>query len=203
VTTERTDHGFTLVELVVVITLMALIATVITAVVAVVLRTTDPTDQRIAQANATRGLSTWLTRDLASAPSDGIFVYPSGGSPCVGEGSGVDLVRLQWDDGSVGSPVTFVVGYRWESDGPTAMRIRRYTCSPAGTAATSTVIARSLVVDPPLVTSITSPTSPVPRVIGVKISTKVRPDATSGPALAVNASATSRNPGATLPPSTP
>ena len=62
------DDGMTLVELVVVTSIVGLVTLVIAATFIVILRVAPTTEFRIDDARSTRGLQTWLVRDIASTP---------------------------------------------------------------------------------------------------------------------------------------
>lgn len=65
---RSTDRGMTLVELVVVMSIVGLVTLVIAATFIVILRVAPATEFRIDDARSTRGLQTWLVRDIASTP---------------------------------------------------------------------------------------------------------------------------------------
>lgn len=62
------DEGMTLVEIIIVTALLGLVASVIAAAVITVLKVTPEAAFRVDDARSTRGLQTWLVRDVASTP---------------------------------------------------------------------------------------------------------------------------------------
>lgn len=68
------DEGLTLVEMLIVVSLLGLVMFVIAATFLTILRVTPSTEYRIDDARSTRGLQTWLARDVASTPPN---VYDS------------------------------------------------------------------------------------------------------------------------------
>lgn len=136
-----TDSGFTLIELVVVVVLIGLVATVVAATFVTILRATPPTQFRIDDARSTRGLQTWLARDVASTPPNGgTTIAPGGGfvfsgaeptpSESCGITSGTNILHMTWmeDDGS---PETFHANYRLMPSGSSYKVVRSICSTPS------------------------------------------------------------------------
>lgn len=131
------DRGLTLIELVIVTTLLGLVATVISAVFVTVLRTAPPAQFRIDDARSTRGLQSWLARDIASTPpnstivvGEGGYIFsgvePSGPGNC-GITTGINVVHMTWvENGGTGE--SFYANYRLVPKGADN-KIVRYICS--------------------------------------------------------------------------
>lgn len=103
----------TLVELLVVTSVLGLVMFVIAATFVTILRVTPSTEYRIDDARSTRGLQTWLVRDIASTPPhtydpgtrtgyvDGVWASPSAagvppGDVCIS--SGTHVLFMAWTD---------------------------------------------------------------------------------------------------------
>lgn len=136
------DSGLTLVELLIVITLMGLISTTLAGAMIVILRTAPSTELRIEDARSTRGLATWLSHDVASAPPFTPPVSGRGGfdtqptADRCGAGDGANLVEMVWYEGTT----WFASGYRLVPQGA-GHSIRRVTCSASSSARSNNVTA--------------------------------------------------------------
>ena len=64
---ERSDRGFTLIEVIVVTVLIGLVSLVIGFAITTVLRVTPTTDSGINDARSVQGLAAWFPNDAASA----------------------------------------------------------------------------------------------------------------------------------------
>jgi prepilin-type N-terminal cleavage/methylation domain-containing protein len=121
------DRGMTLVEMIIVVTLLGLISVVIAAVFTAVVRITPSTEYRIDDARSTRGLQTWLVRDIASTePSvydpavrtgvvDGSYSSPGAAGVPAGDvctNAGAHVLFMSWVDGGT----TYRAQYTIEGD---------------------------------------------------------------------------------------
>jgi hypothetical protein len=119
--------------------LLGLIMLVITATFVTILRITPATAYRIDDARSTRGLHTWLTRDISSTPPaqydvasrtgyvDGSFADPSaGGVPAadVCTTSGTHVLFMAWLDRGT----SYRAQYTIEGDPTTSYRVVRTIC---------------------------------------------------------------------------
>lgn len=139
------DRGLTLVELIIVTTLLGLVATVIAAAFITILQVTPSTQFRIDDARSTRGLQTYLARDIASTPpnvpvdaSEGGYLF-SGAEPSDPDhrcnvSVGTNVLHMQWKE--AGS--TFYANYRLVPDGSSNKVIRYYCTNSTPTAPTTT-----------------------------------------------------------------
>lgn len=133
----RSDHGFTLVEVLIVMMILGIVVTSIAAAFSVIVRATPATEVRVSDARSTRGLATWLSHDTTSAPrfapstaQGGIGVHPSNDDCLVGGSANTNVLHLSWNENGF-SNRTWVANYRYVVDGDEA-RIVRYTCSRSG-----------------------------------------------------------------------
>lgn len=134
----RREHGFTLIEVLMVITVIGIVASAVAVSFTVIVRSTPRTELRIDDARSTRGLATWLAHDTTSAPrflpeqsQGGIDVTQTAtadNNDCGGAGS--NIVHLQWTEDGF-TERTFVANYRYVDDGNEG-RVVRYTCSSVG-----------------------------------------------------------------------
>lgn len=133
------DDGLTLVELLVVITLLGLVMFVIAAAFSTILRVAPSTTYRIDDARSTRGLHTWLTRDISSTPPtvydpgtgtgfvDGSYPSPTdAGVPaadlCTPDGAHV--LFMAWSDRGT----SYRAQYTIEGDASLGFRVVRTIC---------------------------------------------------------------------------
>lgn len=110
---HSSDRGMTLVELLVVTSLLGLVMFVIAATFVTILRVTPSTEYRIDDARSTRGLHTWLVRDIGSTPPhvydpgtgtgfvDGVWASPTAagvppGDVCIS--GGTHVLFMAWSD---------------------------------------------------------------------------------------------------------
>lgn len=125
---DRRDEGLTLVEMVIVITIIGGVMAVITAVMLVILKVTPSAEYRIDDARSTRGLQTWLARDIASTPPE---AYDSlGGTGFVDAGTTLDSAGVPLGDRCAPAGGTHVLFMAWE-DGAVSYRAQ-YTIEPGG-----------------------------------------------------------------------
>jgi prepilin-type N-terminal cleavage/methylation domain-containing protein len=138
---ERRDSGFTLVEVTITIVIMGVLTAAMAMAISIVLRTSPDTTDRIDDARATRGLSTWLAQDTMSTPpylpetSQGgmnIDTSPAAENNDCG-GAGQNIVHFQWRERTT-STTTFVANYRFVVDDGSGF-VTRYTCFQEGTSA--------------------------------------------------------------------
>ncbi len=131
-TNRGTDHGFTLIEVVIVTVLLGLMSLVIGFAITTVLRVTPTADSQVSNARSVQGLAVWFPADVASAVASmsNITTTPSS-LTCVGSetGPGSNLIELRW---TVDEPAasTFVAAYRLEP-GVRGDIVHRYECSDA------------------------------------------------------------------------
>ena len=135
------DGGFTLVEVTITIVIMGVLMAAMSMAISIVLRTTPDTTDRIDDARATRGLSTWLAQDTMSTPpylpetSQGgmnVVTTPTADNNDCGA-AGQNIVHFQWRERTT-STTTFVANYRFVVVNGSGY-VTRYTCSQEGTAA--------------------------------------------------------------------
>jgi prepilin-type N-terminal cleavage/methylation domain-containing protein len=142
---HRRDAGLTLVELIVVVTLVGMVAAVIGAAFVTILRTTPSTQYRIDDARSTRGLQTYLARDVASTPPQEIvsvadldpggFAISSTSLAVVdncGQPTADTFLHMTWVDASSG--VSYHAAYTINGN-----TVYRTTCSDAGPPATQRI----------------------------------------------------------------
>jgi prepilin-type N-terminal cleavage/methylation domain-containing protein len=142
------DSGLTLIELLVVVVLMGLVVTVISAAFVTILRAAPPAQFRIDDARSTRGLQTWLARDIASTPPNATIVALEGGfifsgvEPSLTERCGVatgsNVLHLTWTDRDL-SPETYHANYRLMPSGSTNKVVRSLCSTSSPTPATVTL----------------------------------------------------------------
>lgn len=136
----RRDRGFTLIEILIVTTILGMIVAALSGAVIVVLRASPTTEVRIDDARSTRGLSTWLSHDVASTPAfsppepgRGGFVTGAGtvtgANECAAPGN--NILEMTWVE-RITPWTTHVASYRIVSQGETST-LRRYSCSRTGT----------------------------------------------------------------------
>ncbi len=133
------DHGFTLIETLIVISIMGILVPSLALAFMVIVRTTPGSEVRIDDARSTRGLATWLSHDTTSAPrfepmtdQGGIDTSPTV-NPCNGQGD--NILHLQWTEDGFNER-TYVSSFRFVVSGGEG-RIVRYTCSRTGSGAFS------------------------------------------------------------------
>ena len=129
----------TLVEMLIVTSMLGLIAFVIAAVFVTILRITPQTEYRIDDARSTRGLQTWLARDVASTPANvynagtGVgYVDSSFPSPvaagvlpgAVCTTTGTHVLYMSWKDGST----LYHSQYTIEGDATSGYEVVRTIC---------------------------------------------------------------------------
>jgi prepilin-type N-terminal cleavage/methylation domain-containing protein len=162
---HRRDGGVTLIELLIVMSLIGLVATVLASAIVVTLRTAPSTELRTDDARSTRGLSTWLSQDVASTPPfraetpgrPGFSLSPEANT-CGAPDAGRTLVELNWLE----LDQTFFATYREERvDGSGDVTIRRYACSGAGSPTrranlTSGLKSTAVTLEPPQVGKVTA-----------------------------------------------
>lgn len=159
------DSGFTLLELLVVIVLMGTVTSVLSTALVVALRVNPQTDARLDDARATRALATWLANDTMSAPpflpedsAQGGIDVNTARKDCGGDGD--NLLHLRWTESSFTSR-TFVASYQFDQG-----RIVRYLCAKTGDGPFVGISIRTLItgldpLQPPVVTPVQAPDSPV------------------------------------------
>lgn len=105
------DEGMTLVEIVIVTALLGLVASVIAAAVVTVLKVTPEATFRVDDARSTRGLQTWLVRDIASTPPNLISLAEPEGYVFAGtDPSTVGAVLCG------GTPATMILHLAWSEE---------------------------------------------------------------------------------------
>lgn len=147
------DHGFTLIEILIVMSILGLIIGSLSAAFVVIVRTSPTTEIRIDDARSTRGLATWLSHDTTSAPpydtyDDKGWVDTSGGAGECG-GGGSNIVQFSWREEGFAT-TTFYANYRYVANGAEATVIR-FACSvPSASPTTSVNLTSGLdPIDPP------------------------------------------------------
>ena len=191
---HRGDRGFTLIEVVVVTIILGVVVTVISGVVAVILRTQGPLATTTDDSRSLRGAVTWLAHDVAGVPPTGFDFATSAASGCSGGDAGSSLVRLAWTEAST-STVNYVANYRFVDDG-TSKAIKRYTCSGTGAAPYANRSVLNLTAGLAATTPMVSAVYDGSNVVGVSITVySLRGDP-------IHIDAGSRNPAATLAPTT-
>ena len=113
-------------------------------------------------------------------------------SGCSGGDAGSSIVRLAWTEAST-STVNYVANYRFVDDG-TSKAIQRYTCSGTGAAPYANRSVLNLTAALAATTPVVSPVYDGPTVVGVSITVY----SLDGQPIHIDAG--SRNPAATLPP---
>ena len=138
--TDHTDHGFTLVELLMTVVMTAVIIGAIAAALTTALRNDEATRDRVSDTVDTQLLSTYLPGDVQNAgPNAGdITKDPGETAGCTGL-SGTNVLAVKWTDAEAGAP--YGVTYRTLAVG-TEQRLLRFTCGGATPGAS--VIARGL-----------------------------------------------------------
>lgn len=136
---DAADRGLTLVELLVVSSLLGLVMFVIAATFVTILRVTPTTEYRIDDARSTRGLQTWLARDIASTPPqfynsstgtgyvDGSYASPGAGGVPPGDlctSSGTHVLFMAWKDRGT----WYRAQYTIEGDATTGYEVVRTIC---------------------------------------------------------------------------
>lgn len=132
------DRGLTLVEMLIVVSLLGLVMFVIAAAFITILRVTPSTHYRIDDARSTRGLQTWLARDIASTPPhdydpttgtgyvDGSSTPSTAGVPAgdVCTTSGTHVLFMAWTD----QGVSYRSQYTIEGDATNGYEVVRTIC---------------------------------------------------------------------------
>lgn len=132
------DRGLTLVEMLIVVSLLGLVMFVIAAAFVTILRVTPSTHYRIDDARSTRGLQTWLARDVASTPPhvydstrtgyvDGSFSSPDAAGVPAGDvctTSGTHVLFMAWTD----QGISYRSQYTIEGDATTGYEVVRTIC---------------------------------------------------------------------------
>ncbi len=144
---NRSDHGFTLTEVLISVVVMGIIATVLGGVFTVFMRSTPTTEARADDARSVMGLVTWLPQDVDSTPATGFDVGQSTASGC-NQNPGVNLLRLEWREKIGSVTTTFVSNYRHVSTA-SAARVVRITCSGVGSPPFATGDQQNLTSDLP------------------------------------------------------
>lgn len=124
----RRDEGLTLIEMIIVITVIGGVMAVIAATMLVVLKVAPNAEYRIDDARSTRGLQTWLARDIASTPPQ--FYVAAEGTGFVDAGTSLDTAGVPIGDRCSPAGSTHVLFMAWE-DGPVSYRAQ-YTIEPSG-----------------------------------------------------------------------
>jgi len=126
------DHGFTLVEILVVISMMALLATVMAATVTVVLRTAPTSEVRADDARSLQGLVTWIPEDVDAAPPGG-FDTATTAWPCAGPApaNSHNVLSISWTE-RTGVTNNYAATYRYEFNG-SDWHMTRYACNDEAT----------------------------------------------------------------------
>lgn len=128
----------TLVEVIVVTAIIGLITTVIAAAFVTIVRVSPTTVYRIDDARSTRGLQTWLARDIASTPpiaydpTSRVGYVQSSTSPIaagvppsdVCTTSGIHVLFMAWRDGSA----SFSAQYTIEGSATDGYKVKRSMC---------------------------------------------------------------------------
>lgn len=145
---QRSESGFTLVEMLIAIVILGIIVVPITGALVVTLRTTDETSNRMVASNDAQLLSFWLPGDIQSTGNDTLnanvldddTVYPpTVSTECSGR---TNALRLEWvEQGASGS--TYDAAYAVVQAASGSWQLIRYFCVDGGPA-TSHVVARNL-----------------------------------------------------------
>jgi prepilin-type N-terminal cleavage/methylation domain-containing protein len=147
---QRSDEGFTLIELIISVVITSFITLVIASCIIVGLKTTDATAARLAESHDAQMLSTYLVADVQSASESGVNTAAgtsSGCGPAGDEGSYTsdsNVLRFSWTQTEPAPAVDYTASYRLAKNSSTGeWQLRRNACKD-GAAATSTVVARQL-----------------------------------------------------------
>lgn len=125
---KRNDDGFTVVELLVAVVILGIVIGAVTAAIIVGLRTTDGTQQRLAESHNAQMASSFFVQDVESA--DMVSVP---GTQCTGTGT-TPVVSFSWSEhaSATGAGVPKVASYVVEQDAPgpgAEKRLVRRFCS--------------------------------------------------------------------------
>jgi prepilin-type N-terminal cleavage/methylation domain-containing protein len=133
------DRGMTMVEMLVVITILGVISLVIGATFITILKVTPATAYRIDDARSTRGLQTWLARDVASTPPvvydpvsgvgfvDSAFASPAAAGVPLADAcatSGTHVLFMAWVD----QGISYRSQYTIEGDATGGYKVIRTIC---------------------------------------------------------------------------
>jgi prepilin-type N-terminal cleavage/methylation domain-containing protein len=136
---HRKDHGFTLIEVLIVVILMGVLMSSLAAVFSVIVRTAPSAENRADNAVSLLSLTTWLPPDVNSTPAVAIasaaanwntaVVAPSG---CSSGDIGNNLVVLKWSEQTGSSPTSYTANYRLGDDGAGGSTMWRISCTNGG-----------------------------------------------------------------------
>lgn len=129
------DHGFTLVEMIVVVAMIALIAGVLGLAATTFIRNEGSVSSRITETRWLQNLANFLPRDVGSARS--IESTPSTPANACGTG-GVILLHLEWAEEWAGDTYTNRVTYREFAAPP--RRVSRFSCENGAAPVETTLI---------------------------------------------------------------
>lgn len=125
---RRHDHGFTLVEVLIVVVVMGALAATLSTAVTVALRALPGSEDRLEGARSVQGLVTWLPQDVDAAPPDGFDRDPATW-PCAGAvpADSHNVLSMSWFEQAPSSS-TYAASYRYELRNG-EWRMVRYFCT--------------------------------------------------------------------------
>lgn len=129
--TARSDHGFSLVEILITVAIMGMVATSISLIMTTVFSVAPGINGRVDDTRSHSGLVAYMPEDVNSTPPGNFDFDSTRDSGCTDAGLGVNLVHMTWTE-DTGTPTTYMASYRYIDDG-SGYQIYRFACQSGDT----------------------------------------------------------------------